>query len=266
MITLLIICLLAGCIGSILQGMIGIGTGIIIVPLLSFMLPALGMTSNEAMHIALGTSMAAIALNSVTALISHHKKGNISWDLFKKIIGFSLLGASLGAVSASALPGHYLEIFYGLFLLGLALYMGYKRQSNDGIDTIPAIPQTTLAAGGFGIGFIASIVGSGGGVLMVPFLHAKKVKMRYNVGTSTLLGLPVAVMGALTYSLIGVSKITLPYTIGFLHWPALCAISLAGIISAPLGVKLATHLPSHIVQRIFALCIGIIGLKMCLFF
>ena len=89
MATFLLICLIAGSIGAILQGMIGVGTGIIIVPLLTLILPYYGMPQAVSIHIAIATSMAAIATNSITALISHYKRGNINWNVFKEIILFT---------------------------------------------------------------------------------------------------------------------------------------------------------------------------------
>lgn len=259
----IIICLIAGGLGAILQGMVGIGTGIIIIPLLTFLLPNYGVPQNEAIHIALATSMAAIVINSISALITHHKRGNVQWGLFKKIILFSIIGSCIGALTASITSGRFLESIFGIFMLVTAIYMLARKSVTDSIDTIPNLSLPTIATGGFSIGFVASIIGTGGGILMVPFLHALKIKMRYAVGTSTLIGLPVAIIGALTYIISG--WLQLPpsnITIGYLHWPAFLAFSLAGIICAPFGAKLATILPTKILQRCFAGLMIIIGLKM----
>jgi uncharacterized membrane protein YfcA len=265
MFSLIIICLIAGGLGAILQGMVGIGTGIVIIPLLTFILPSYGIPQNMAIHIALATSMAAIVINSISALLSHHKRGNVQWVLFKKIILFSIIGSFLGASIASITPGFYLESIFGIFMLLMAIYMFVKKSDTDTIDTIPTLSLPKMATGGFGIGFVASIIGTGGGILMVPFLHSLKVKMRYAVGTSTLIGLPVAIIGAITYIFIGIFQLpSSSVTIGYVHWPAFLAISLAGIICAPFGAKLATILPTKTLQRAFAICMAIVGLKMLL--
>lgn len=263
MLSLLLICLIAGGIGAILQGMVGIGTGIIIIPLLTFILPNYGISQDIAIHIALATSMAAIVINSISALISHHKRGNVQWPLFKRIILFSIIGSFVGALLASFISGRYLEIIFGTFMLLLALYMLLKKPVSDQIETIPHLPFRTIATGGLSIGFVASIIGTGGGVLMIPFLHALKIKMRYAVGTSTLIGLPVAIIGAITYIFAGLTQVPpSSSTLGYLHWPAFLAISISGIICAPLGAKLATILPTKILQRLFAICMVLVGFKM----
>lgn len=263
MLHLVLICLIAGGVGAILQGMVGIGTGIVIIPLLTFLLPEYGFSKDLAIHIALATSMAAIVINSISALISHHKRGNVQWPLFKRIILFSVIGSCLGAMLASITAGRYLEHIFGFFMLATAIYMLVKKHAADSADTIPHLSTPVVATGGFSIGFVASIIGTGGGILMVPFLHAQKLKMRYAVGTSTLIGLPVAIIGALTYIITGWSQLPpSASTIGYLHWPAFLAISLAGIVCAPYGARLASILPTKILQRLFAVCMIVIGLKM----
>jgi uncharacterized membrane protein YfcA len=263
MLDFLIICLIAGGIGAILQGMVGIGTGIIIVPLLTFLLPRYGITPDLAMHVALTTSMTVIVINSISALISHHKRGNIQWGIFRKMLPFSIAGAFIGAVLADKMSGQDLKMIFGTFMILLALYMLLRKTQADETDTHPDLSMKTIATGGINIGFFGSFIGAGGSVLMVPFLHAHKLKMRYAVGTATLIGLPVTIMGSLTYIVLGLSKApTSAMMIGYLHWPAFLVISAAGIICAPFGAKLTTVLPTKVLQKIFAGCMIIVGLKM----
>lgn len=260
---LLIICLIAGCVASVLQGMLGIGTGVLIVPLLTFLLPKYGVDEDVAMHSALATSMATIATNSISALISHYHHGNVKIQFFKRIILFSICGSCLGAFIASCLSVVYLKTIFGIFLLLTAIYILFREPAESLSNSITDLPTHQIAAGGFSIGLISSIIGSGGGILMVPFLHALKFEMRYAVGTSTLIGLPVAVIGALSYIIIGLFKINLTTnTIGYLHWPAFLAITSAGILFAPLGVKLSTILNTRLLNCLFAIIIIIVGMKM----
>lgn len=263
MIELLIICFIAGAAGALLQGMVGVGTGIVIVPLLTFILPRYGISSAMAIHVALATSMAAIAINAFSAVLIHHKYQNVKWDIFKKTVIPSTLGACLGALTASYLPARWLEIIFGIFLVLVAAYMVFKKIPHDEKQVAADLSLPKMISGGAGVGFVASIIGSGGGILMVPFLHSLKIKMRYAVGTSTVVGLPVAVCGAVTYVVAGLVQAPPSLdTIGYLHWPALLAISAAGMFFAPLGIRLATVMPTVVLQRIFAVCIMIIGIKM----
>lgn len=263
MLSLLIICLIAGGIGAVLQGMIGIGTGLIIVPLLTFLLPHYGIPQNIAVHIAVATSMAAIVVSSISALITHHQRGNVQWPIFKKIILFSITGAGIGAILASSVSGKYLQWFFGGFMLFMAIYMLVKKTAANLSETIPNLSLPKMAAGGFSIGFFASVIGAGGNVFMIPFLHSLNVNIRYAIGTSTLIGIPVAIVGTLTYIVVGFSQtVSTDMTFGYLHWPAFLAISLAGLLCAPLGAKLTAIVPVKILQRVFAVGVAIVGIKM----
>lgn len=260
---LVVICFIAGGFGALLQGMVGIGTGIVIVPLLTFLLPYFGIPQALAIHVAIATSMAAIAINSVSALVSHYRRENIKWLLFNTIIWFSIIGAVMGALIAAYLPACILQKIFGVFLLLIAIPMWRIKSSTETAENTLLLPLPKIIVGGLSIGFIASIVGSGGGVLMVPFLRRLKFKMQHAVGTSTLIGFPVAIMGALIYIGLGSSQMPLNTpTIGFLHWPAFIAITFAGMIGAPLGVRLSQTLKTHLLQRLFAILVIFIGLKM----
>ena len=261
--TLFIICFFAGGIGAMLQEMLGIGTGIVVVPLLTYLLPMYGIEKDLAIHIAIATSMTSIATNSISALISHYYRGNVKWQIFQKIIFFSVLGSCLGAITASFISGRVLQCIFGGFLLLTSIYMLIKKEHADITDNTPMPSLRKTATGGFTIGLIASIVGSGGGILMVPFLTSLKLKMRYAIGTSILIGFPVSIMGACTYIFIGLTKIpSTPSTIGYLHWPAFLAITSAGIMFAPIGVKLSSVIPTKVLQIFFAGLMILIGGKM----
>lgn len=266
MLSLLVICFLAGSAGAMLQGMIGIGTGIIIVPMLTLILPYYHFQPDVAIHMAIATAMAAIAINSITALINHYHHNNIDWKLFHRIVSVSTFGAGIGALIALFIKGYFLKIIFALFLMSLASYLLlFKKSQQKASETMHPIDEfeTKMRCSGFGIGFIASFVGSAGGVLMVPLLQKLNYPMRYAVGTSTLIGLPIALVGTIIYTVLGIIKMPISLTtIGYLHWPALFAITLSGLLCAPLGVKFAAKLPTDLLQRLFAFMMFMIGLKM----
>lgn len=253
-----IICFVAGGVGAILQGMIGIGTGVIIVPLLSMLLPFYGVPIDHAMHIALATSMSAIAINAISALRSHLQQQNIEWRLLKKLMLFSLVGAFVGAQLANQLSGTSLQMVFGLFMLTLSVYLIRKKPVTESADAV--LPQRgQLALGGFFIGALASLVGSGGGVLMVPFLRRLQLTMRHAVGTSTLLGFPIAMVGAFTYVFASTSVKPASEPV---YWIALIAMTFAGMLGAPWGVTLARRWNSMLLQRVFAVVMMLVAVRM----
>lgn len=263
MLTLLIICFIVGSIGGVLQGMLGIGTGIIVIPLLTFILPDYGISNDLAIHVALATSMAAIIISSISSLINHHKHLNIRWPIFKKIVFFSIVGSLVGAIIASYMPAKILKTIFAFFIFFTAAKMLKKKKISAHYSNELDAPLWIFATSGLFTGFISSILGIGGGLFMVPFLYSRHLEMRHAVGTSTAIGLPIAAIGTLTYVMTGFSQTHhINMVLGYLHWPAFLAISLGGFIFAGIGVKLTKFLNPVLLQRIFAIVIILIGVKM----
>jgi uncharacterized membrane protein YfcA len=87
--------------------------------------------------------------------------------------------------------------------------------------------------------------------------------MRRAVGTSSACGLPIALVGALGFMLVGWGLDGLPSgSSGFVYWPAVAAISVTSVASAPLGARLAHRLDQAALKRVFALFIGLLGIWM----
>lgn len=263
--TFILICLLAGALGGFLQGIIGVGTGIIVVPLLTFLLPYYGIPQNLDIHIALATGMATIVVTSIASLISYYQQDSIKWDIFNRIILFSMIGAALGAILTSYLPTTALKIIFSLFMFYVAWKMFFKKNTTESLDEFDRISTPRLAAGGTGTGVIASLIGAGGSILMVPFLHSQKLHMRFAVGTATMIGLPVSIVGTITFIFMGFKSTQhLSLMSGYLYWPAFLSISITGVIFAYLGAKLAGHMPKLLMQRVFSVCAFVVGIKMLL--
>ena len=106
-----------GLVGAVLMGMIGIGTALLCVPTLIFVLPGMGVQDVNVVHMALGTTMFTIALQSITSVVAHHKRGNVHWEVLKATLPGGVIGVILGVSTTSALPGHILQIIFAIFIL-----------------------------------------------------------------------------------------------------------------------------------------------------
>ena len=255
-----IYCVIAGALGGFLQGLLGVGMGLVIVPLLTFLLPYYGVPDAMAIHIAIATSMGAIAISSIASFLSHHSRGNVLWHIFYRMVVFSLVGSCLGAIAAGFISPALLSKIFAIFMFFTAFRL-FRKKTNQSVEMHDvALSQPLLSVGGLTIGIVASIIGIGGGLFMVPFLHWQKISMRQAVGTSTLLSLPVAFMGTVTYMLTGDTG--LPMMVGYLAWPLLIAISIGSVFFAPLGAKLSSTLSGVLLQRLFATSVLLVGIKM----
>jgi uncharacterized membrane protein YfcA len=243
------------------SGLLGIGGGLIMVPVLTFMFEAQHFPANNILHLALGTSMATIIFTSTSSALQHHAHGAISWQTVRFMTPGLLFGTLLGAWLVNAVATLYLSIFFILFVYFSATQMliGFKP---DATRAYPARRGATLA--GMVIGAVSSIVSIGGGVLSVPYLLWHQLSLRHAIATSAALGLPIALGGTLGYVINGyLSGTALPvYSLGYVYLPALLCLLLGTIVTAPLGAK-ATHLmPLKKLRQIFALVLFILATKM----
>ena len=112
-------------------------------------------------------------------------------------------------------------------------------------------------------GTLSILMGSGGGVFMVPFFQHCKVPLRYATALSVACGLPLALVGAISYAVAGMHVSDLPHwTTGYIYWPAFIGVIMTSMFVAPLGVKVSRRLPEHVTRAIFIVMLIIIGLKM----
>ncbi len=254
--------LAAGSVAGFLAGLLGVGGGVVIVPILMFIFTAQHFPADHMIHIAIGTSLASIMFTSVSSFRAHHAHGAVNWHIVKAITPGILLGTLVGTFVVAKLPAHLLKTFFIVFLFYVAtqLLLNFKPKPTR------QLPGTggMIAAGGV-IGLVSSFVGIGGGALSVPFMTWSNVKMHNAIGTSAAIGFPIAVAGTVGYVLNGWSITDLPaWSFGFVHLPSLAGLVVASVLIAPFGAKAAHKLPVATLKKVFAVFLLIIGAKMVL--
>ncbi|MDX1755784.1 MAG: sulfite exporter TauE/SafE family protein [Marinobacter sp.] len=251
-----------GALAGTLAGLFGIGGGLVIVPVLIFSFGLQGIDPDVAAHLAVGTSLATIVFTSISSIRSHHVKQGVRWEIFRPMTAGIVIGAMLGAWTASLLSGTSLELIIGVFVILVALKMLLEVNPRPGRDVPGAVG---LGGAGAGIGWASAIFGIGGGTLTVPFLSWCNVRMQQAVGTSAACGLPIAVAGALTNIATGWQQPQLPeFSVGFIYLPALVGIVLTSVFFARFGAELAHRLDARVLKKIFALVLIIVGIRFLL--
>lgn len=260
MITTLVMYCAVGAVAGILAGLLGIGGGLVIVPMLVYVFGINKIPDELTMHLALATSMASIMFTSVSSFMAHHRRGAVHWPVVKKIVVGILTGTFLGSCFASTLSTGFLKVFFVLFLYFVATQLLLGKKPKGGRE----LPGTAgMFAVGNIIGAVSSFVGIGGGTLSVPFMLWCNIKVHNAIGTSAAIGLPIAVAGTVGYVVGGWHNPGLPaYSLGFVYLPALFGIAAVSVLTAPLGVKLAHSLPVDKLKRIFALLLYVVATKM----
>lgn len=261
MVTTLSLYLVVGAFAGVLAGLLGVGGGLIIVPILNFTLSMQGMDADLIQHLALGTSLASIMFTSISSFRAHHARGAVLWSSVVFLLTPGIItGTLFGSWVAAGLSAFFLKAFFVCFLYYVAaqMLMNFKPKPSR---ELPA------RAGMFGvgnvIGVVSSLVGIGGGTLSVPFMTWCNVPMHKAIGTSAAVGFPIAVAGTIGYILNGLSVADLPeYSLGYVYLPGLFGIACASMLTAPLGVKLAHSLPVAKLKRVFAVLLLVMGTRM----
>ena len=252
--------LLLGAFVGFFAGLLGVGGGAIMVPMLTTLFAAQGFPREHMVHLALGTSMAAIVFTSISSLRTHHAHGAVRWEIVKGIAPGVLLGTFGGSFVASRAPTAPLAVFFACFTAYVAVQMILNKKPKPSRE-LPG--SAGLAAVGGGIGFISSLVAIGGGSLSVPFMTWCNVKMQHAIGTSAAIGLPIAVAGALGYLINGWGTEGLPaWTAGFVYLPALVLVSAVSSLTAPVGARLTHRLPVATLKKVFAGVLILLSAKM----
>lgn len=245
--------LLTGMIAGILAGFLGIGGGLVVVPLLSVVLPYAGIAQEKVMVIAIGTSLATIVFTAISSTYSHQKRHNIVWPAVFSLFPGLMFGAMLGATLASQFSNNLLAIIFGSFCAILGIYSILEKRY---IQPVADYAQCRgwLSLIGFVTGIISSLVGIGGGTLLGPALIWLGLEARRAVGTSATCGLLIAVFGSLSYLITGANETQLPkYTIGYIYLPAFLGIIATSVLFAPLGAKMASYFSDKVIR----VCLGI---------
>jgi uncharacterized membrane protein YfcA len=241
-------------------GLLGVGGGLIIVPVLVMLLHANDLAAGMEPQLALGTSLASILFTSLSSVRAHHRHGAVEWPLVRRIAPGILLGTLAGAVLAAQMSAWVLKVFFIAFLFYAAfqMWLDFKPAPHRGL---PGRAGTTLA--GTVIGGVSSWVGIGGGTLSVPFMLWHNVPLHRAIATSAAIGFPIAIAGAAGYVVGGWGAGGLPGgSLGFVYLPALAGIVAGSVLTAPLGARTAHRLPVRPLKRIFALLLLALALRM----
>lgn len=243
-----------GVIAGLLAGLLGIGGGLVIVPALLAVYSRFTWQSDQLMQIALGTSLATIIFTSVSSVWAHHQRGAVQWDIVKRLSVGILLGALIGGFTAQFVAGKYLQYFFALFELYVAIQMFHVTTTPKVQITSTHLPSNTLMIGaGIVIGKISSLLGIGGGTLTVPFLYWHNIDLHKAIASSAACGIPIAIAGTIGYIIGGWNQPYLPQpSLGYIYLPSMISITISSMLFAPLGVKISHQLPVNLLKKIFS--------------
>ncbi len=251
--------LIAGAAAGTAAGLLGIGGGVIIVPVLSLVFASEGVDPEILIKVAVGTSLATIVVTAISSIWAHHRRGAVHWNLFRIMSPGVVTGSLLGAWIADWMPASWLTIGFILFMFGVSLQMALGAPG-AGRD----LPGPWALRGVSAIvGVISALMGIGGGALHVPYLSWCGVPVKQAIATAAAIGLPLAVASTLGFIATGLDETNLPsHSLGYINLPAFAGVVVASILFAPLGARLAHRLPDKLLKRTFAVFLFFLALRM----
>ncbi len=255
--------LIYGAIGlsvGLIAGMLGVGGGGMLVPLLAIAFRYQGFDESHVVHYALGTAFACMIFSSLSSIRAHSLRGNVMWNLFAILSAGILLGTFVTAYVAADIHSTYIAIFFAAFMAFTAVQMFLNwrpKPSNGPLELWP------LLLVGTGIGAVSAVAAVGGGFLTITFLNYKNITIKKAIGTSAAIGLPIAVAGTLGYLLSGWSETTnTPYMLGFIYVPTFTVISITSALAAPVGAHFTDLLPDAYLKKTFGIICLLLSIKM----
>ncbi|WP_394248554.1 sulfite exporter TauE/SafE family protein [Vibrio profundi] len=260
---LIFYCALLGSGVGFLAGLLGIGGGLVIVPILSSILLHFEVLPTEQVVVAaIATSLASILFTSTSSAIAHHKNGNVPWELAPWIMTGVAFGALISGFMAALLPEQIVRIVFAVsvVLIALKMFLSSKKDAptdrkmpNKGLLTV----FTTITGG------LSAMIGIGGGALLVPLLTFFSLDMKKAIGCASACGIVIALFGSIGYISSGSTHFSLADGFaGFVYLPALAGIVCTSWFTAPLGAKSTQTLPVSTIKKIFSILLLIMAVKM----
>lgn len=251
----------AGIAAGLLAGLLGVGGGIVIVPVLYHAFPLIGAAPGPVMHAAVGTSLATIVATSIASARAHYRRGGVEVGVLRALGPWVVAGVVCGTVIAGLVRGAVLTALFAVMALAIAANLALGREGKRLRDGLPG----TMGRAGIGgvIGGVSSMMGIGGGILSVPALTACGYPIRTAVGTAAAIGLIIAVPGALGFVITGLDVPGRPpFSLGYVNLPGLALIVPATTLAAPWGAKLAHTIRPAILRLAFAAFLVVTAARM----
>jgi uncharacterized membrane protein YfcA len=261
-IVMLVLALLgAGAFAGVLAGLLGVGGGIVIVPVLFHMFEFLDVDLSVAMHVAVGTSLSTIIATSISSLRAHNRRGAVDWGLLKSWGPAVAIGVIAGTVIAALVSGATLTAIFAVLALVIAAHLAFSPEHLRLADQLPGGPIR------FGIGNVigglSAMMGIGGGTFTVPTLVMCNYPVHKAVGTASAVGLIIAVPGALGFVVSGLGADGLPpFSLGFVNLLGFILLVPMTVLTAPVGARLAHGMNQRWLRRAFALFLAITSARM----
>lgn len=259
----------AGGLAGLLAGVFGIGGGAILVPVLYECFRLVGVPLEVRMPLCIGTSLAIIIPTSISSWRAHRARGSVDFDILKRWVVPILLGVIAGALVARVAPERFFKFMFAIITFAVSLRLLLNRETWKLGDEMPQGIWTRLY--GFVIGVVSTLMGIGGGLFANLLMTLYGRPIHQAVGTSSGLAVLISIPGALGYVYAGwpaavrfpdVAALQFPLALGYVSLIGAALMIPAGMLLAPLGVRLAHRMS----KRTLETALGLYMMSVCIRF
>lgn len=262
MLSFILLCLLVGAVAGFFAGLFGIGGGLLIVPVLVYLLPMVGVPEPLLMSTALGTSFATIVITGFSSAQRHHKLGNVVWSAVKVLAPSIMVSVFICGFFIGKLDRDISSKLFACLVVYLAVKMVLSIKPKINKKVKPLTTQSSII-GGILIGMASSAAGIGGGGFIVPFLNSRGIDMKKAIGSSAFCGMLLGASGMFSFMLSGWGNAAMPeYSLGYIYFPAVLCITATSFFTSKLGATATSKLPVPTLKKGFALLLITIAVDM----
>ena len=263
---ILLLTLLTGCLAGFLAGFLGIGGGVILVPLFLWLFPIAGFSPDLVVHTAFGTSLAIILPTSISSTLGHRKRGNVNWSMVGFLAIGGVVGSLLGSSAAAVLPGDKLKMLFGLMQITVSAKLLFYKTPYLPPECYDCARPWQLALVGMVGGFFSAFFGIGGGVIAVPLmLIVLHLPIHLAVGNSSALIVVSSFAAVSCYVWYGLHHPeNVPFSYGYVNVLVAGIVAPLTIIFARIGVKMASRTSQTRLVKAFAVLLLLVGVKILL--
>jgi uncharacterized membrane protein YfcA len=258
--------LAVGALAGFLAGLLGIGGGVILVPVFLWLFPLANFSTEHYVHIAFATSLAIILPTSISSALSHRLRGNVAWNMVLFLVLGGVVGSFGGASLAAILQGDKLKFAFAILMIGISLKLLLHKEQVIYDTKKTDYNRWSLILVGLVGGFASAFFGIGGGVVAVPLmLMLLQVPIHLAVGNSSALIVVSSFAAVCSYVYYGWNQEQLPpFSLGYVNLLVALIVAPASMLAARQGVKLASRISQAKLVKIFAVLLMLVGAKILL--
>jgi len=251
---------LSGAVTGLLAGLFGVGGGAVIIPVLYEAYAFLGLGEAVRMHVCIGTAMAVIVPTAIRSFLAHHKRGSVDMAVVRSWLIPMPIGVAAASVLAASISGRALSGVFATIVALVAIRLLFGRKSWRLGNDLPGNPLR--AAIGVVIGFLSTLMGVGGGIMVNTAMTLYGRTMIQAVGTSAAAGLVISVPAVLGYIWAGWGVPGLPpLSAGYVNLLGMTVLVPVSVLAAPYGVRIAHALSQRMLEAGFGIFLTVVAIR-----